>query len=116
MAAKSCVVNVESCECGIMIRVRHDQETILFKLQNSLRRLAFDNEIFEYILLFKCMEATGIFVSKNGCFSLVVFLLSFFRFCHISLHAPCLVVKFIYQPLCIPYMESYSSYCFNRIF
>lgn len=38
----------------------------------------FDNEIFEYILLFKCMEATGIFVSKNGCFSLVVFIAFFF--------------------------------------
>uniref|UniRef100_A0A3N7G9E9 Uncharacterized protein n=1 Tax=Populus trichocarpa TaxID=3694 RepID=A0A3N7G9E9_POPTR len=44
-----------------MIRVRHDQETILFKLQSSLRRLFFDNEIFEYILLFKCMEATEFF-------------------------------------------------------
>lgn len=75
------------CECGIMIRVRHDQETILFKLQNSLRRLVFDNEIFEFILLFKCMEATGIFVSKNGCFSLVVFIAVIFQI--LSNFSPC---------------------------
>lgn len=72
-----------------MIRVRHDQETILFKLQSSLRRLFFDNEIFEYILLFKCMEATGIFVSKNGCFSLVVFIAFFFFFQILSSFSLC---------------------------